>query len=143
MESSLSFLSYSPFIGAAGFMFAMLTYGWVVRQPAGNAKMTGIADLIEDGAMTFLRKEYTILAGFLGAITLLLGFNLGWNTSICYITGALASMSCGWIGMKAATKANVRTAEAAAQSGQGKALSVAFYGGSVMGMCVALSDSLE
>ena len=137
MESSLSFLSYSPFIGAAGFMFAMLTYGWVVRQPAGNAKMTGIADLIEDGAMTFLRKEYTILAGFLGAITLLLGFNLGWNTSICYITGALASMSCGWIGMKAATKANVRTAEAAAQSGQGKALSVAFYGGSVMGMCVA------
>ncbi len=137
MESSLSFLSLSPFVGAAGFFFALLTYFWVVKQPAGNAKMTGIADLIEDGAMTFLKKEYTILAGFLAIVTVLLGVKLGWNTSICYIAGAFSSMMCGWIGMKAATKANVRTAEAAAQSGQGKALSVAFYGGSVMGMCVA------
>jgi K(+)-stimulated pyrophosphate-energized sodium pump len=137
MESSLSFLSLSPFVGAAGFFFALLTYFWVVKQPAGNAKMTGIADLIEDGAMTFLKKEYTILAGFLAIVTVLLGVKLGWNTSICYIAGAFSSMLCGWIGMKAATKANVRTAQAAAQSGQGKALSVAFYGGSVMGMCVA------
>ncbi|MCF8058676.1 MAG: sodium-translocating pyrophosphatase [Bacteriovoracaceae bacterium] len=137
MESSLSFLSLSPFVGAAGFLFALLTYFWVVKQPAGNAKMTGIAALIEDGAMTFLRKEYTILLGFLAIVTVLLGVKLGWNTSICYLTGAFSSMLCGWIGMKAATKANVRTAEAAAQSGQGKALSVAFYGGSVMGMCVA------
>ncbi len=137
MESSLSFLSLSPIVGAAGFLFALLTYFWVVKQPAGNAKMTGIADLIESGAMTFLKKEYTILAGFLAIVAILLGVYLSWNTTICYLVGAFSSMLCGWIGMKAATKANVRTAEAAAQSGQGKALSVAFYGGSVMGMCVA------
>jgi K(+)-stimulated pyrophosphate-energized sodium pump len=137
MESSLSMLAFSPIVGAAGFIFAMLTYMWVAKQPAGNAKMTGIAKLIEDGSLTFLRKEYTILAGFLTIVTILLGIKLGWNTAICYIVGALASMTCGWIGMKAATKANVRTAEAAAQSGQGKALLVAFYGGSVMGMAVA------
>ena len=137
MESSLSLLFYSPVVGVAGFFFAILTYMWVAKQPAGNAKMTEIAKMIEDGSLTFLRKEYTILAGFLSVVTILLGVKLGWNTAICYIVGALASMTCGWIGMKAATKANVRTAEAAAQSGQGKALLVAFYGGSVMGMAVA------
>jgi K(+)-stimulated pyrophosphate-energized sodium pump len=137
MESTTHFMAYSPFIGLAGFIFAITTYAWIVKQPAGNAKMTGIADLIESGAMTFLKKEYTILVVFLAVITALLGFKLGTQTAICYITGAVASMACGWIGMKAATKANVRTAEAAAQSGQGKALSVAFYGGSVMGMAVA------
>jgi K(+)-stimulated pyrophosphate-energized sodium pump len=136
MESSLSFLTASPFVGAAGFMFALLTYMWVAKQPAGNAKMTGIADLIEDGAMTFLRKEYTILLGFLAVVTAVLAVKLSTNTAICYIVGAFSSMMCGWIGMKAATKANVRTAEAAAQNGQGKALLVAFYGGSVMGMAV-------
>ncbi len=137
MESNASFLAMSPFIGLAGFLFAIATYAWVVKQPAGNAKMTGIAGLIESGSMTFLRKEYTILVGFLAIVTGLLGFKLGKDTAICYLVGALASMFCGWIGMKAATKANVRTAEAAASSGQGKALSVAFFGGSVMGMAVA------
>jgi len=137
MESTLNFVTYSPFIGAAGFFFALATYMWIVKQPAGNAKMTHIAGLIEAGSMTFLRKEYTILVVFLAFVTALLAWKLGTNTAICYIIGALISMSCGFIGMKAATKANVRTAEAAAQSGQGKALSVAFYGGSVMGMTVA------
>ncbi len=137
MESSVNFLGFSPYIGMAGFFFAIATYMWVVKQPAGNAKMTSIATLIEEGSMTFLRKEYSILAVFLAIVTVLLGVKLGWNTAICYITGALSSMLCGFIGMKAATKANVRTAEAAAQSGQSRALSVAFYGGSVMGMTVA------
>jgi len=137
MESSMSFLGFSPWIGMAGFAFAIMTYLWVAKQPAGNAKMTGIATLIESGSMTFLRKEYTILIVFLAIVTALLGTQLSWNTAICYITGAFSSMLCGFIGMKAATKANVRTAEAAAQSGQSRALSVAFYGGSVMGMTVA------
>ncbi len=137
MDATAHYLAYSPFIGLAGFMFAIATYAWVVKQPAGNAKMTNIASLIESGSMTFLRKEYTILIGFLAIVTSLLAFRLGTNTAFCYITGALASMTCGYIGLKAATKANVRTAEAAAQSGQSKALSVAFYGGSVMGMSVA------
>jgi K(+)-stimulated pyrophosphate-energized sodium pump len=139
MESTANLLAYSPFIGLAGFIFAILTYAWILKQPAGNAKMTGIALLIENGSMAFLRKEYAMLVVFLAAVTLILGFtpSLGWNTAICYITGALSSMLCGFVGMKAATKANVRTAEAAARSGQGKALSVAFFGGSVMGMSVA------
>jgi len=137
MESTLNFVAYSPFIGAAGFFFALATYMWIVKQPAGNAKMTHIAGLIEAGSMTFLRKEYLILSGFLTVVTILLAWKLGTHTAISYVIGAIISMTCGLIGMKAATKANVRTAEAAAQSGQGKALSVAFYGGSVMGMTVA------
>ena len=137
MESVTNYVAYSPVIGLAGFLFALATYLWVVKQPAGNAKMTEIAGLIESGSMTFLRKEYTILVGFLAFVAILLGFNLGKMTAIAYLCGAVISMVCGFIGMKAATKANVRTAQAAAESGQGKALSVAFFGGSVMGMTVA------
>ena len=99
--------------------------------------MREISGLIEAGSMTFLRKEYTILLAFLAVVAVLLGTVLNWNTSLCYLAGAFTSMTCGFIGMKAATKANVRTTEAAAQSGQGGALSVAFYGGSIMGMAVA------
>ncbi len=137
MECVLSFLKYSPFIGLAGFLFALATYWWVAKQPAGNEKMTGIATKIEKGAMTFLKKEYGILAVFLIAVAILLGKFLGISTAAAYISGALLSMLCGFIGMKAATKANVRTAEAAAKFGQGKALCVAFFGGSIMGMSVA------
>ncbi len=137
MEASLSFFSYSPLIGFAGFLFAVSTYFWVKKQPAGNATMTEISGLIESGSMTFLKKEYSILVVFLAIIATLLAWKLGTNTAICYLLGATTSMFCGYIGMKAATKANVRTAEAASQSGQAKALSVAFFGGSVMGMTVA------
>ncbi|MBT7766308.1 MAG: sodium-translocating pyrophosphatase, partial [Bdellovibrionales bacterium] len=137
MDALVNFLAYGPFIGLAGFLFALSTYWWIVQQPAGSAKMTEISDMIEDGAMTFLRKEYTILLAFLVVVALILGFNLGTNTAICYIFGAFLSMLCGFVGMKAATKANVRTANAAATDGQGKALSIAFFGGSVMGMSVA------
>ncbi|MCK5884571.1 MAG: sodium-translocating pyrophosphatase [Bacteriovoracaceae bacterium] len=137
MECVQNFLKYSPFIGLAGFLFALATFWWVAKQPAGNDKMTGIANKIERGAMTFLKKEYSILAVFLIAVTLLLAYFLGNGTAIAYISGALLSMLCGLIGMKAATKANVRTAEAAAKFGQGKALCVAFFGGSIMGMTVA------
>lgn len=137
METTLSFLTYSPYIGLAGFMFALATYAWIIKQPAGNARMTEIAGLIESGSMTFLRKEYTILLGFLVVVAILLGVYLSKDTAICYLVGAFSSMLCGFVGMKAATKANVRTAQAAAESGQAKALLVAFYGGSVMGMSVA------
>ena len=74
MESTQKFMNFTPVIGAAGTRFAMFTYMWLLKQPAGNAKMTGIAGLIESGSMTFLRKEYTILVGFLALIT---GFHLG------------------------------------------------------------------
>ena len=137
MDAVTNYLMYSPFVGLAGFIFVMATYFWVIRQPAGNTKMTEISGLIEAGSMTFLRKEYSILLVFLITVAIVLGQMLGWNTSFCYLAGAFTSMVCGFIGMKAATKANVRTTEAAARFGQGKALSVAFYGGSIMGMSVA------
>ena len=139
MESVTHFLQYSPYIGLGGFIFAITTYFWVLRQSAGNSEMVRIAGLIESGAMAFLKKEYTFLIVFLTIVTMILGFNsqLGWNHALCYVVGALASMGCGFIGMKAATKANVRTAQAASsEGGQASALSVAFYGGSVMGMAV-------
>ncbi len=137
MESVIDLLQYSPIIGIAGFIFALATYFWVAKQPAGNEKMTKIAGMIESGSMTFLKKEYTILVGFLIVVAILLAVGLGKLTAVCYIAGAIISMLCGFIGMKAATKANVRTAEAAAKEGQGSALCVAFFGGSVMGMTVA------
>ncbi|MCY4644317.1 MAG: sodium-translocating pyrophosphatase [Bacteriovoracales bacterium] len=128
---------YSPLVGLAGFLFVLSTYFWLVRQPRGNDKMSGIAKLIEDGSMTFLKKEYSILILFLLVVATILWSVLGWKTSLCYLSGALISMVCGFIGMKAATKANVRTTQAASAEGTGKALSVAFYGGSIMGMSVA------
>ena len=137
MESAINFVKISPIIGLIGFGFALLTYMWIVKQPAGNAKMLEISGLIESGSMTFLRKEYTILLAFLAVVTGLLGYQLGQQTAMAYLLGAFVSMFCGFLGMKAATKANVRTAQAANESGQGKALMVAFFGGSVMGMTVA------
>ena len=137
MESVIDLLKFSPFIGIAGFVFALATYFWVAKQPAGNEKMTKIAGMIESGSMTFLRKEYSILVVFLIVVAALLAWKLGTLTAVCYIAGAIISMLCGFIGMKAATKANVRTTEAAAKGGQGSALLVAFFGGSVMGMTVA------
>ncbi len=137
MEAMSNFLVYSPFIGAAGFVFAIMTYFWVARQPAGNSTMTEISGMIEDGSMAFLKKEYSVIAIFLIVVTTLIAVKLGQSTAIAYISGALASMFCGLVGMKAATKANVRTAQAASDGGTAKALGVAFFGGSVMGMSVA------
>ena len=137
MEISQSFLFFGPYIGAAGFLFAVSLYVWITRRPSGNAKMTSIAGLIESGSMTFLKKEYTVLGGPLAIVTALIAFKLGTDSAICYIVGAFSSVVCGFVGMKAATKSNVRTAQAAREGGVAQALTVAFYGGSVMGMSVA------
>ena len=137
MGANTSVMTFISLIGVIGFLFAVRSYVWILKQPAGNAKMARVAGLIESGSMAFLRKEYSILIVFLAIVTGLLFWKLGSNTAICYACGAFASMFCGFTGLKAATKANVRTAEAAARSGQGKALFIAFYGGSVMGISVA------
>ena len=140
METIERLSNMGPFIGLAGFLFALSTYYRILKRPTGNAKMQAIAQLIESGSMTFLKKEYTALAGLLVVVTALVASFLGTNTAICYLAGAFSSMLCGFIGMKAATKANVRTAQAASlggKKGESGALSVAFYGGSVMGMSVA------
>ncbi len=137
MSAALSFFETSPWLGTLGFGVAIGTYYWVKGQPSGNDRMVHISGLIEKGSMAFLKKEYSILVLFLAIVSVLLWWQLDGASALCYLGGAIASMTCGFIGMKAATKANVRTAQAAAQHGQGRALSVAFFGGSVMGMTVA------
>ena len=125
---------------AAGFLglaVALGVYRYVVRQPSGTDAMIGLADQIHDGAMAFLRREYTVLAGFVALVALLLYFAVGGQSAVAYVGGAFSSVLAGFFGMKAATRANVRTSAAANQEGQGKALRIAFFGGAVMGLSVA------
>ena len=136
MENMQTLLNLSPVVAVLGFIFALITLGWINKQPTGTERMNKVAGLIEVGAMSFLKKEYSILAVFLVVVTALLWFVINHNTAVCYVFGAFSSMLCGYVGMCAATKANVRTAQAAKDKGQGAALAVAFFGGSVMGMSV-------
>ncbi len=127
----------APVLGGLGLLMAFALYRYVVAQPAGSGLMTEIADAIETGAMAFLRKEYSILVWFIVVVAVLLSLGIGTRTALAFISGALCSMLAGFIGMKAATKANVRTAQAARTVGRDKALAVAFFGGSVMGLTIA------
>ena len=99
--------------------------------------MKEIADAIAEGARAFLMAEYKILVIFVAVLFVLIGFGISWVTAVCFVVGALFSTIAGYCGMTVATKANVRTANAARTSGMNKALSIAFSGGAVMGMCVA------
>ena len=123
--------------GFLGLALALGVYRYVVRQPGGTDAMIDLADQIHDGAMAFLRREYTVLAGFVAIVTLLLYFAVGGQSAAAYVGGAFSSVLAGFFGMKAATRANVRTSAAANQDGQGKALRIAFFGGAVMGLSVA------
>jgi len=125
-------------LGLIGLVVALLIYFYIARQPAGNEVMRDIAEQIEVGSMAFLRREYTVLAVFVALVAVLLFLALpGIWTAVAFVFGALSSMVAGFIGMKAATKANVRTSEAARSQGQGMALRMAFSGGAVMGLAVA------
>jgi K(+)-stimulated pyrophosphate-energized sodium pump len=135
------FIKFLPLFGAIGLLFVLLKNMWVSKQDAGNEKMTKIAKHIADGAMSFLKAEYKILAIFVLAVAILLYFK-GTNevgssgmVAISFIVGAICSALAGFIGMRVATKANVRTTQAA-RSSLGKALEVAFAGGAVMGLGV-------
>src|ERR1700730_4803155 len=99
--------------------------------------MTEIAEAIHTGAVAFLRREYSILVWFIVAVAVLLSLVIGTRTALAFVSGAVCSMLAGFVGMKAATKANVRTAEAARSIGRDKALAVAFFGGSVTGLTIA------
>ena len=123
--------------GIAGLAMAALTFLYVKAQPAGNDTMRDLADAIHEGAMAFLRREYAYLVPFLAVVAVLLGFALGWSTSIAYLFGGSCSLAAGFLGMQSATSANTRTSEAARAEGQAKALRVAFNGGAVMGLSVA------
>jgi K(+)-stimulated pyrophosphate-energized sodium pump len=127
----------APTLGTAGLLIAFVLYRYVVAQPAGSSAMIEIAEAIHAGAMAFLRREYSILVGFIVVVAALLSFVIGMRTALAFAAGALCSMLAGFVGMKAATKANVRTAEAARGKGRDKALAIAFLGGSVMGLTIA------
>lgn len=129
-----------PVLGALGLVYTFWKTAWVTKQDAGTDQMKGIAKAIEEGAMAFLRAEYKVLIIFVIAVAILLGISGNTENSsplvgLSFIIGAFCSALAGYIGMKVATKANVRTT-AAARSSLGKALEVAFAGGSVMGMGV-------
>ncbi|MFQ5829749.1 MAG: sodium-translocating pyrophosphatase [Candidatus Methylomirabilia bacterium] len=133
----MSWVPFAPALGLLGLLLALGIYRYVLRQPEGSGVMIDISGAIHTGAMVFLRKEYTTLVWFILAVFVLLGLGISWFTALAFISGAMCSMLAGFFGMKAATRANVRTAAAANKVGRDKALSVAFFGGSVMGLCVA------
>ncbi len=123
--------------GVGGLIFAFLAYLYVKSQPAGNQTMVELAGAVQDGAMAFLKREYTVLIPFILAVAVLLGWLIAWSTALAYLGGGICSILAGFFGMTSATKANSRTSEAARDSGQAKALRVAFGGGAVMGLSVA------
>ena len=123
--------------GLLGLTVAAIIYRYISRQSAGSAGMQELAGLIEEGAMAFLRREYTVLGPFILVVALLLGWAVGVQTALAFVFGGCCSIAAGLFGMKAATKANVRTAEAARATGQASALRIAFNGGAVMGLAVA------
>ena len=127
-----------PVVSVLALLFAGYLAVKVAKQEEGTEKMKEIASTISEGARAFLTAEYKILIVFVIVLFLLIGFGIGnWVTAICFVVGALFSTLAGYFGMNVATKANVRTANAARESGMNKALSIAFSGGAVMGMCVA------
>ena len=126
-----------PALGILGMVMAFVVYKLVMRYPDGEDKVKKIGDQIHAGALAFMKTEYKYLSIFIAVIVLLAWYALGPYTAISIVVGAICSSVAGFIGMYAATKANVRTATAAQKDGPAAALSVSFYGGSIMGLCVA------
>ena len=138
----MDFTNYTlfiPVIGIIGILAAFIIYQAVKKQPDGSKEMQDIAASIHEGAMAFLFREYKVLAVFIIIVAVLMIFapGLGIKTAAAFIFGAVSSVLAGFFGMSAATKANVRTSEAARSSGLAKALSVSYNGGAVMGLAVA------
>ncbi|MBN1754724.1 sodium-translocating pyrophosphatase [bacterium] len=133
----MNIISWIPIIGILGFLISLFFYHLVNKKPMGNELMIELAASIRKGSLVFLKREYLVLAFFIVAIFVLLAVFIGLPTGIAFVSGAACSMLAGYIGMMAATSANVRTSWSAHQHGQGKALWVAFLGGSVMGLAVA------
>ncbi|MBW1972058.1 MAG: sodium-translocating pyrophosphatase [Deltaproteobacteria bacterium] len=131
------FTQFAPVLGLIGIFIAILIFLYIKKQPAGTEKMQELEGFIHEGAMVFLKREYSILVLFIILVFFLLYWQINWQTSVAFLSGAISSMLAGFIGMTAATRANVRTAEAANTQGQAKALSISFFGGSVMGLSVA------
>ena len=126
----------APVLGVVALIFAAMLSRKVSKQDAGTDRMKEIAAFIHEGAQAFLMAEYKILVFFVIVLFIAIGFGISWMTAVSFLIGALFSTIAGYCGMNVATKANVRTAAAAKDSGMNKALSIAFSGGVVMGMCV-------
>ena len=126
-----------PVVGIIALIFALILALRINKQSPGNERMREISSAIHEGAKAFLFAEYKILVFFILALLIAIGFAISWGSAVSFLIGALFSIIAGYFGMNVATKANVRTAEAAAKGGMKKALSIAFSGGAVMGMCVA------
>ncbi|MDA0336529.1 MAG: sodium-translocating pyrophosphatase [bacterium] len=127
----------APYLGVAGMIVAFIIYTRIKAGDPGSAVMVEISDLIHEGAMAFLRREYSILMVFIAVVFVALWLGVDNQTAIAFLAGAGCSIVAGFCGMKAATRANVRTAQAASAQGQGPALMMAFSGGAVMGLAVA------
>lgn len=126
-----------PVIGLIGLLFAIFLRLHVIKQDPGNDRMREIADAIAEGARAFMTAEYRVLIIFVAVLFVVIGFGTrSWTTAVCFLVGSAFSTIAGYLGMSAAIRANCRTANAASTSGMSRALSVAFSGGSVMGMAV-------
>ena len=135
--NKLEYLIYlAPAVGVIALIFAGIKAASISRKDAGTERMKAIASSIAEGARAFLFSEYKVLIVFVLVLSVILGFGIDWLTAVCFVVGALFSTLAGFFGMTVATKANVRTANAAKESGMNKALSIAFSGGAVMGLCV-------
>ena len=135
-----------PFFGILGLLYTYLRSNWVAKQDFGTDRMGTIAKNIADGAMAFLKAEYRVLAIFVAVVAVILGATAGADSSplvaLSFVLGAICSALAGFLGMKVATKANVRTTNAARTS-LGKALEVAFAGGAVMGLEIGRASCRE
>ena len=131
-----AFVWLIPVLAACALVFAAYKAAFVSKANPGNPRMQEIAAAIAEGADAFLKSEYRILAIFIAVLLVLIAVFINIGTAVCFLLGALCSILAGFFGMKVATKANVRTAQAAQEGGMNRALSIAFSGGSVMGMCV-------
>ena len=129
---------FAVIAAAIGLIVAFCLAAWIKKADEGTDRMKEIASYIREGAMAFLAREYKTMVIVIAVLFLLIGFGLqSWTTAILYVCGALLSVLAGFFGMKVATLGNVRTANAARESGMDKALKIAFRSGAVMGLCVS------
>ncbi len=126
-----------PALGILGLLIVVVIYQWIKKQPGGSGAVQKIGQQIHIGSIVFMKREYKMLSIFAFVLLVLLYIFLGPASALCFIVGAVASASAGYIGMNTATIANVRTTQAAHDKGSSAALTVAFFGGSVMGLSVA------
>ena len=137
MDGIMSWTKFAPFLGIVGLVVAYMIFLWVKRQPNGTDKMRELEEMIHDGAMAFLKREYFYISIFAVVAFVLLAWVVNWQTAVAFVTGGCCSIAAGLMGISSATRGNSRTAWAANQKGMAAALNVSYFSGSVMGLSVA------